>query len=157
MKTLILIRHAHRDKPPLGANQNNGLSAKGKSQAEAIKRLFLKLYPDTAPLLVSSPKERCIETLMPLGEKLDLDIEVMKELGEGDGLASRIDAFYRWWQNEAPALTVACSHGDWIPDFVYKVNGARIDCSKGSWCELGESTVSPKIITLIQKAKDFVD
>lgn len=155
MKTLILVRHAHRDKPNGGAD-DNGLSTKGQAQAEALKKFFLKKYPRTLPLLVSSPKQRCVETLMPLAQKLDLEVEIMKQLGEGDSLKTKIHKFFEWWQKEAPTLVVACSHGDWIPEFIELTAGARLVCSKASWCELGESVTKPKIITLIQDVSEYL-
>lgn len=155
MKTLILIRHAHRDKSD-GHERDNGLSEKGKVQALAIRDLFLKRYRGTTPHLVSSPKERCVETLMPIGEALNLDIEVMQLLSEGDSLKKRCQQFWEWWQEDAPTFVVACSHGDWIPEFVQMTTDARIECIKGSWCEIGVSVTEPQLVTLIQSAKDFL-
>jgi 8-oxo-(d)GTP phosphatase len=155
MKTLILVRHAHRDKLE-GKEQDNGLSQKGQAQALAIERLYRKLYPATEPLLASSPKQRCVETLMPLAEKLDLDLEIMKLLSEGDSLKKKTQKFFEWWQQEAPAIVVACSHGDWIPEFLDLATGARITCAKGSWCEMGESLIKPRLVTLIQEPSVYV-
>jgi len=155
MKTLLLIRHAHRDKPN-GRDEDNGLSEKGQAQAKAIEKLFLKQFPRIEPLLISSPKQRCVETLMPLSKKLDVDIDVFAQIGEGGAMKKNMQSFWEWWQQEAPTFTVACSHGDWIPAFIEMTTGARVECRKGSWCELGESVTEPRIITLLQNPSDFV-
>lgn len=155
MKTLLLIRHAHRDKPN-GRDEDNGLSEKGHLQARAIQSLFFKQYPRITPALLSSPKQRCVETLMPLAKKLDVDIEVMPLLSEGGALKKNTQSFWDWWQKDAPTFVVACSHGDWIPAFVEMTTNARIECRKGSWLELGESVTEPRLVTIIQHPNDFL-
>jgi broad specificity phosphatase PhoE len=116
------VRHAHRSKKQ-GREIDNGLSETGRDQARRIKRHFKKVYPKNQPFIVTSPKLRCIETILPLaGAKKDA-YEIMLSLDEGANLSRRVKEFIRWWKQEAPWLTVACSHGDWIPMCVEQLTG----------------------------------
>lgn len=138
-RTLIVVRHGHRD-TEAGREKDNGLSEKGKEQAKAVGRLFRLRYPKAHPLLLASPKVRCIQTLIPLGDKVDVEVKVLDLLDEQSESESafkrRLDKFYRWWKQRAPETTVVCSHGDWIPVFTEHVLGAPIDLKKGGWLEL---------------------
>src|SRR5262245_33981006 len=66
-KTLILIRHGHRDNSR--RELDNGLTEKGQSQAKNIRRFFAERFSGDeigkGLWLVSSPKVRCMETLQP--------------------------------------------------------------------------------------------
>lgn len=134
-KSLIVVRHAHRSKY-WGDDADNGLSPKGKKQAVRIRRMYKKRYQDASALLVSSPKKRCLETLEPLAKKLSREIRIDPLLDEGPQLRTRVKRFLKWWRMEAPALTVACSHGDWIPELFKEVSGGGILLDKGGWAEI---------------------
>ncbi len=137
-KTLILIRHAHRDTGD-GRTRDNGLSDKGKEQAREFRDAYLKNKFDPNALFYSSPKKRCVETLEPLAKKLARDIEIDKLLDEqSDGesnyaLTRRIDLFAAWVEQTEAQTVVACSHGDWIPSFCDKVIHNPMDFRKGEW------------------------
>jgi 8-oxo-dGTP diphosphatase len=134
VKTLVLVRHAHRDTSD--REKDNGLTEKGRRQAKAVRRFFKERFGKETPLLVSSPKKRCLETLEPLAERRGLRIRVDEHLLEGSRLSERTAAFAAWWRERAPALVVACSHGDWIPAFLARALGAEIELKKGGWAEL---------------------
>ena len=138
VKKLILVRHAHRIKT-LGGAGDDGISLKGQLQAKKIRRQLKKLWPAGPFILLSSPKRRCIETLMPLAEKWGLDIQINLLLGEGGDTPRKIEAFIEWWQAEAALYVIACSHGDWIPKCVEKLTGARCEVRKGSWLEIHDN------------------
>jgi 8-oxo-(d)GTP phosphatase len=140
-KTLVLIRHAHRDTSEAAAD--NGLSPKGRAQAEALPALYKKRLKEEAALLLSSPKRRCLETLAPLAESLGAKVRKDPRLLEGDG--GDLEGFLSWWKEEAPARVVACSHGDWIPYFLHLAAGALMPVRKGSWTELSLEGGSVKI------------
>lgn len=150
-KQLFLIRHAHRDIESSRLT-DNGLSEKGQAQALKLVKLFYRRLDLEDPMFFSSPKKRCIETLTPLSKSFGKKVEVMDLLDEGSSLFERIQEFIEWWMKNGPTCTVVCSHGDWIPECVYKMTGARIDCKKGSVVEIGGSTTAPLLINLIQKA-----
>jgi broad specificity phosphatase PhoE len=141
-KNLILIRHGHRDNSR--RELDNGLDEKGKTQAKNIRRFFLKRFEDQEGgiWIASSPKRRCTETVLPLALDMKLPIDVHPGLDEqapgesGEKFQSRVQKFLRGWIEEGPGITVACSHGDWIPVAVYHLLGVQSDPKKGSWTEV---------------------
>ncbi len=138
-RILIVVRHGHRDTQD-GREKDNGLSEKGKEQAKAVGKLFRLRYPKAKPLLLSSPKVRCIQTLIPLADKVGADVKVLGLLDEQSesekDFKRRLEKSYRWWRQKAPETVVICSHGDWIPSFTNHVLGAPIDLKKGGWLEM---------------------
>jgi len=139
-KILVLVRHAHRDTTSRKAD--NGLSNKGQKQALEIKKELASKFMNEAPLLVSSPKLRCIETLEPLAEALGKKVKSNDLLDEAapdestSELIGRIQEFLDWWKTKAPKVTVACSHGDWLPEAYGLLTGKQMDLTKGSWALL---------------------
>lgn len=140
-RILVLIRHAHRDKP--NPDADNGLSAKGRKQAQALLRQFRREFGDKSPAgglrLISSPKKRCIQTLAPISKRLKRGIEVSEFLleqqpGESvSGMKRRIQKFFSDWKASSAELTLACSHGDWLPLAACELTGACVEFSKGAW------------------------
>lgn len=162
LKTLVLIRHAHRD--TLDRSKDNGLSERGREQLESLKAYFKRSSKSSRAkefrvAWISSPKKRCLETLAPLAALDGSDptpIELLLERGEDEMLQHfdfRVREFCDWWIKEAPELTFACSHGDWIPACVEALTGARVQISKGSWCEIviTAETGEPALRWLIQR------
>lgn len=143
-KTLIMIRHAHRDNSR--QEVDNGLDDKGRAQAKNLRRFFLERFKaetfQQGLWLVSSPKARCRETLGPLGRELSRQIDVHPGLDEQSGredeaaLAQRVRAFLQEWKAARVKTTVLCSHGDWLPVAAGELLGSRIEFKKGSWLEL---------------------
>lgn len=79
------------------------LDKRGRRQAEGLVSLLRRAG---AERLVSSPYVRCMQTLEPLGAALELPVEPVTELAEGNGL-----------DGVEPLLVtgrgiVACTHGD---------------------------------------------
>lgn len=153
---LLLVRHAHRNKD-LGRLVDNGLSAKGHHQATALGNLWHKRLAGCNIRLLSSPKARCIETLLPLAKHLDRPIRItplLDEQGEVPHESSRrftlrVIRFMTWAKAQQREHTVvACSHGDWIPAFCAELVGIPYDLRKGAFvlldvdsgtlCETGE-------------------
>jgi len=138
-KTLILVRHAHRDTSD--KNADNGLSDRGKKQAKIFSDTIEKMHKKSKPLFLSSPKQRCVETLEPLAEFFDVKIKVHPELDEQadhetpSQFKKRVVRFVTEWKNDFPELTIACSHGDWLPFAVEELIGVTADFEKGGWAE----------------------
>lgn len=149
-KTLILVRHAHRDKT-LGRDIDNGLSKKGNKQAARIEKRFRSLYPSEEALVVSSPKRRCIETVAPLVHGDESKVSIMSSLDEGGTLEQKAKDFIRWWRAEAPPLTAACSHGDWLPVCLRALTGVRTELKKGAWAEIEDDDGKIKLTWLLQE------
>jgi broad specificity phosphatase PhoE len=150
---LILIRHAHRD--TADRSFDNGLSKKGKKQAQFLLSKYQSSFGKNrhvgAPaILLSSPKLRCVETLEPLSKKYRTKLTTTTDLLEHQAGESkrvfdaRIDAVKKQVVGlmkrsvDEPFLHrpfVICSHGDWLEEAVKIWSGASVPCSKGSWVE----------------------
>jgi broad specificity phosphatase PhoE len=143
-KRLILLRHAHRDVSD--RRIDNGLSDKGRKQAESLREFFQSRVKDDISLknavFFSSPKKRCLETIGPLAEFAKKDIVIRPELNEQhedetvQDLDQRIHKFFYWWSSEGPLTTVMCSHGDILPLAAFHILGVSFEIKKGSWLEL---------------------
>lgn len=142
-KTLVLVRHAHRDTADPAAD--NGLSPMGRRQAKALRRFYERRFGSKGALLISSPKKRCVETLEPLAEELGRKLKTDPRLLEGPRLLGRLEDFLEWWLEEAPRRMVACSHGDWIPEFLDMTIGAALPIKKGGWVELSHDGDSVRL------------
>lgn len=145
VKTLVLIRHAHRDTS--ARELDNGLDEKGREQAKCIKRFFADRFQkgeaDAGLWLVSSPKLRCVETLNPLAKALEREVDVHPGLDEqsfkesSEVFEKRVATFLAEWAKSPAALTVLCSHGDWLPLATQRLmKGLNFDFRKGAWVEL---------------------
>lgn len=143
-KTLVLIRHGHRD---LSRKElDNGLSEKGRGQARSLRRFFSSRFKDqefkNGLWLVSSPKVRCVETVEPFAKALGRTVDRhpgLTEKGARESLPDfeeRVHAFLKEWRESNVDLTVLCSHGDWIPVAIFHLLGLDQDVKKGSWFEL---------------------
>ncbi len=153
-KNLIIVRHAHRDTSE-GRERDNSLSERGKDQAKAVARYFKERYGKEEALLLASPKVRCIETLLPLADRLGTEVKVVDLLDEKHepqpDFERRVEKFFRWWKQRGPSLVVACSHGDWIPTFSQQVLGISLDLRKGAWLEMGGHGRHTDLLWLLQK------
>lgn len=151
-KTLILIRHAHRDTD--NPAQDNGLSDKGRKQVKQMLQ-FAGGHFDPKNILkyanfLSSPKKRCVETIMPLAEEFGAKVKIEPAIGEGCTEA-KLEAFIESWKRDGAALTVACSHGDVIPMLVEKLVGTMIGIRKCGWCQIEMVDGICQITWLVQR------
>ncbi|MGZ3686987.1 MAG: phosphoglycerate mutase family protein [Bdellovibrionota bacterium] len=150
---LVLLRHADRQ----SGQDDPGLTPRGVAQAEAIARHFAARFPGESALLLCSPRRRCRETLGPLALALGVpvqdDLRLLEEV-RGDSATSfheRIQKFVKWWRAAAPGITVACSHGDWLPIVIENLIGSHVDLEKGAWAEIRiGSDGSPELAELRQ-------
>jgi len=141
-KTIVIIRHAHRDFYE-NREQDNGLSPKGRRQVRKLFDFYFKRFPDMdKPLLWSSPKRRCKETLLPLASKLEqrlLEKEELDEQGPKENAKefnARVGRTLKELKSSKSPLIILCSHGDWIPVFLKKACGLKLKLKKGGWAEL---------------------
>jgi broad specificity phosphatase PhoE len=154
MKTLILTRHAHRDTSDRAAD--NGLSDKGLRQAKDIHSYYERHWKKTHPLILSSPKRRCLETLVRIADSSGVELKQSPELEEqrmdesDSAFRKRIERFLKWWMDEAPELTLICSHGDWLPIALDVAVGARAKVEKGAWIVLQLDEGRPILSWLMQ-------
>lgn len=83
MSRLYLIRHGKPASTWGDADDDPGLDATGRSQAEAARDSLLALPEGQRPkLVVSSPLRRCRETAQPLADALGVAAEIDPAVGE---------------------------------------------------------------------------
>lgn len=136
--TLVIVRHAHRSKA-LGANTDNGISAKGKKQVRELTRFFKKRFGKTPAVVYSSPKKRCQQTISPIAKLAKTKVGILDCLDEADhgpSLKSKISEFEAIRRESRAELIVICSHGDWIPAYLEAKLGIPLELAKGGWAEL---------------------
>lgn len=108
--TLFVVRHAQAGSRSEWSDDDRlrPLSERGEAQARGIADLLVGHAPKR---ILSSPALRCVQTVAPLAEKLDLEVTIDTRLFEGAGpdevrsLVGELDS----------STTVCCSHGDVVP------------------------------------------
>lgn len=126
MPELYLVRHAKAGERRLWTADDleRPLSKKGWKQSEALAKRLAEAKPSA---LISSPYVRCIQTLEPLGERLDLPVQIDERLTEDEPVEPMLDLL-----GQASDGTVLCTHGDLIP--------AAIERLRKSGTKLGSPT-----------------
>lgn len=156
MKTLIFVRHAHRDTSK-GRELNNGLSAKGIKQREKLTSHYLRYFKNIKPVLYSSPSKRCIETLENISNETKSKTKILDDLSElqmeesSSHFRTRIEHLIDKCLLEKAPVVICCSHGDWIPEACDLLCGLSIDLSKSGWVEFDVKHKSVTLKNLIQK------
>jgi 8-oxo-dGTP diphosphatase len=109
MGKLYFVRHAKAGERRLwdGDDLDRPLSPKGWKQAELLASRLASLDVST---LFSSPYVRCAQTLQPLADRLDREIEIDPRLSEGEQFEPMLEMLA-----EVPDGAVMSSHGDIIP------------------------------------------
>lgn len=107
---LYLVRHAKAGDRSAwkGDDRLRPLSKEGRRQADALARSLARV---AAGELVSSPYERCLQTLQPLSLVLRVPLREDERLSEAAAVQGALDLLA-----ELPDGSVLCSHGDVIPD-----------------------------------------
>jgi 8-oxo-dGTP diphosphatase len=115
---LYLVRHAKAGERRLWTADDleRPLSKKGWKQAVALAKRLAEADPS---LLISSPYVRCIQTLEPLGERVDLPVEIDERLTEEEPVEPMLELL-----GDAPDGTVLCSHGDLIPAAIERLRAS---------------------------------
>lgn len=163
MKLLILIRHAHRDISE--HESDNGLSEKGLKQALLLAEYWKKQLNEKLVVLLSSPKKRCRETLAPLAKALEAKVKICKDLDEqlstegSTKFNKRIQTFLKDWEGSEDLITIACSHGDWIPQAIAMATGENVSLKKGAFAMISirapadedEKSSKPKLVSVVQE------
>jgi len=131
--TLYLFRHTTAGDRSRwrGRDEDRSLTKKGWREADAIAG---SLADAGIERIVSSPYERCIQSVKPLAKLIKAPIETSSLLGEEPD----IDAAYALVDSLVGTDTVISSHGDVIPALINRMMWAglslesRFYCSKGS-------------------------
>ncbi len=103
---LLVVRHARAGRRSAwpGDDLERPLSPRGRAQAEALVPLLAGYRPRR---ILASPAVRCFETVRPLAEALELPIESVGELAEGNGPEAM-----RLLRRMAGETAVLSTHGD---------------------------------------------
>ena len=131
--TLYLFRHTTAGDRSRwrGRDEDRSLTKKGWREADAIA---ISLADAGIERIVSSPYERCVQSVKPLAKLIKAPIETSSLLGEEPD----IDAAYALVDSLVGTDTVISSHGDVIPALINRMMWAglslesRFYCSKGS-------------------------
>ena len=109
---LYLVRHAKAGDRAAwkGDDRLRPLSKEGRRQADSLARRLARL---TTGDLVSSPYERCLQTVQPLSAVLRQPVLEDERLGEAAGFEPALALI-----GELPDGSVLCSHGDVIPETI---------------------------------------
>lgn len=135
--TLHLYRHASAgDRTKWDGNdRERPLTKKGRRQAAAFAEAMSNRGVER---ILSSPYDRCIQSVQPLASAIGTEVEVDEALAEGPD----IDAAYQLIDSLVGYNAVLCSHGDVIPAVINRMMWAgltldsRFYCSKGSNWEI---------------------
>jgi 8-oxo-dGTP diphosphatase len=132
--TWLLVRHARAGarKGWDGPDIERPLSKKGRRQVDGLMAI---LKPYKPARIYSSPYVRCTQTVDPVAERLELEVEPSPELAEG----APVDDNIALLRQTAGITAVFCTHGDIIPpilDTLAEKDGLELpkdyDCAKGS-------------------------
>lgn len=138
---LFLVRHAHRDTSD-GRELDNGLSPKGHEQALLLASELAPKLRGKKVRLVTSPKERCRETLAPLAARLEVrmvvwaSVDEQKEGERGSAFRERVVRAVRRAERVEVDALVLCSHGDFLPLAAHTLGEPPQEFRKGAWKEL---------------------
>lgn len=137
---------------------DNGLSRKGKAQAKALKRFFSSVDLEGSVALMSSPKKRCVETLIPLSRLLKKPVSISPLLddfsfqGEREtDLKKRVLKFLRSVARMNKDNFVISCHGDFIPVVLQSLLGIEASLAKGGLAEIVLEGPKGRLVNLIQK------
>jgi broad specificity phosphatase PhoE len=118
---LILARHAQRGTDGEVGNEN--LSPEGQLQAGRLAERLKLSFPNWRPTVLSSPKNRCIETAAAIGSAFDVPNKLSPLLDEchsGEShsqMSNRINCWLAEFEaNQFPPGVIAVSHIDWLEE-----------------------------------------
>jgi phosphohistidine phosphatase SixA len=98
IRTAVAVRREHWD----GAAADRPLTLEGRAQAVAIARW---LSPVQVSHILSSPRPRCVQTVTPLADQFDLEVEQLDSLLTGHDVQLVLD-----WLRVLPDSSVLCTH-----------------------------------------------
>lgn len=145
---LIMLRHAARSPHDVG---DSGLNAYGRAQAFQLPQSLNPQGPLPPPsLMISSPKKRTRETLLPLAARLGLTLSIDKGLDErrqnetAREFQERVHSVLEGLTRNlsvTPALRetciLMCSHLDWLEAAIAVLPSDLADAEHLNWsnCE----------------------
>jgi 8-oxo-dGTP diphosphatase len=132
--TLRLIRHTtagDREKWS-GVDMKRPLTKKGRRQADAIAQ---SLSAAGIERILTSPYDRCVQTVEPLARLIGAKIEIADVLAE----EAELDPAYALLDSLVGTNAVICSHGDVIPALMNRMMWAGLSLSSRFYCSKGST------------------
>ncbi|TVQ80473.1 MAG: hypothetical protein EA369_02390 [Bradymonadales bacterium] len=159
-KHLILLRHAHRDVSD--RRLDNGLSERGIKQAHRVAQILSERVRALGlPItILTSPKLRCQETVQELGERLSIPVIIDQSLDErsesedSDTFNQRLESWIDKLKS-SQEIVVAASHGDILPELLFKLTGVHSEIGKSGWAHLSPKGSSWVIADFVQKVDEI--
>lgn len=127
--TLFFVRHGNagnRDKWKKD-DRLRPLTKKGRKQAEAIAG---NLAQRGIERILTSPYQRCIDTVEPIAAATGAAIEITEALAEGPD----VDASYQLIHDLAGTNAILCSHGDVIPATMNRLMWLGLELQSRFYC-----------------------
>ena len=130
--TVYVVRHAVAVSRKAWDNEDEArpLTPKGQRQAAGFAQL---VRSEPVRRVLSSPAVRCVETVRPLADKLDLPVETSELLQEGASPDKAYDLLTKMADKKGD--TVLCAHGDLIPELVEAVARDGADIGRRMWAK----------------------
>jgi phosphohistidine phosphatase SixA len=121
MPTLYFVRHAKAGNRSNWEQDDRArpLTKNGLKQADA---LVATLAPYAISAILSSPYERCVQTVEPLARARRLRVQETRHLAEG----ARLKGAFRFIEDPDLDDTVLCTHGDVMQELVEDMIRRRI-------------------------------
>ncbi|MGI9015192.1 MAG: SixA phosphatase family protein [Phycisphaerales bacterium] len=130
MPTVYLIRHAQAlDRRAYNGtdDRDRPLTPKGHAQASDLADTLANAGIHR---IISSPATRCVQTVTPLSQQLNIALEVDPRLIESTTI--NLDDFIDLETVDADHTLVLCAHGDNIPELLDNLNIECDRCQKAS-------------------------
>jgi 8-oxo-(d)GTP phosphatase len=120
-RPVYLLRHAKAgDRAAWTENDRlRPLTKKGRAQAEALVRTFDSVQLDR---VVSSPYDRCVQSVRPLALARSLPVEEDETLSEGAPTGAVLELL-----RSLGGAVMVCSHGDVIPEAIDALGRRGVD------------------------------
>jgi phosphohistidine phosphatase SixA len=121
MPTLYFVRHAKAGSRTSWDEDDRArpLTKNGFKQADA---LVSTLGPYAIAAILSSPYERCVQTVEPLARARRIKVQETRHLAEG----ARLKGAFRFIEDPELDDTVLCTHGDVMQELVEDLIRRRI-------------------------------
>lgn len=127
-RSVLVIRHGHAGsrRKWVGDDRRRPLSPRGWRQARALDR---QLADYEIKRILTSPLDRCVQTVEGLAAARGLEIEIDERIAEGAPLDQTLELL-----REAGSGTAICSHGDIIGGLMRRL-GAHDDRGESRWAK----------------------
>ncbi len=116
----ILFRHGEKES---SSSPDPGLSYRGLRQAQILEELVMEEKMPKPSLILSSPKIRAQQTVLPLSMRLQLPLRISEDLLERQFSESavnfrlRVQSFIQSLEKQNGVI-YAVAHFDWIEEFL---------------------------------------